>query len=359
MGIWIFLVVLFIQKSMTISLNFLQCPLRWPTLQVIITAGKNPLPAVALIKYSTDGDYEKFYTLAAPCMWGMVPRDHKIYKDPVQTAVRVILARSFIMFFSKFEYQQDPIMKLYGAHLEAHFPEHHEHMLFDSIDIVKNECDSYINWTTKKYGSDVQLLEKAISTTMLGKLANLIVDCTDRVRAKKNWNSHGSTLGMAICQLSSIISGLRKAREEEPNPDINELIPHGVVHTGHKYGNTHSVCTEYMVSTHESRIICGGDEIYLNAERFNQENHIDVVNKMFSETVEGYPSIPAPRPTRTHTYDFGCTFMGAHLVDGECKDTATNADKGFLVLHCLDQLVTQDVALYMLMTSEWFNFTDQ
>ena len=91
-----FLMVLFIQKSMTISLNFLQCPPRWTTLRVIITPGKNPLPAVASIKYSTDGDHEKFYALAAPCMWDMVPMDHKIYKDPVQTTVRVILARSFI-----------------------------------------------------------------------------------------------------------------------------------------------------------------------------------------------------------------------------------------------------------------------
>ena len=33
-----------------------------------------------------------------------------------------------------------------------------------------------------------------------------------------------------------------------------------------------------------------------------------------------------------------------------------NRCKGFLVLHCLDQLVTQDVALCMLTTSEWFYF---
>ena len=94
----------------------------------------------------------------------------------------------------------------------------------------------------------------------------------------------------------------------------------------------------------------------MNAERFNQHNHADIVNKLFSEAVDGYPGIPAPRPTRTHTYDFGCTFMGAQPLDGECKDSATDTDKGFLVLHCLDQLVTQDVALCMLTTSECFNF---
>ena len=342
-----FLMALFIQESMTILLNFLQCPPRWTILRVIITPGKEPLPAEALIWYSTHGDHEKFYALAGPCMWDMVPMDHKIYKDLVQTTIRVILARSLIMFFKKVEYRQDPVTKLY----RAQFPKHHEHMLLDCIDIMKNECDHYINWTTKKYGSDVQLLEKAISTTMLGKLVNLIMDCTDTVRAKKNWNSHCPALGSMICQLSSIISGLRKASEEEPNPEMNELIPRGVVYTGHKYGNTHSVCTECMMSTHESWIIYGGNVIYLNAERCNQENHTDIVNKMFSETVEGYPSIPAPRPTRTYTYDFCCTFMGACLVDGECKDTATDADKGFLVLHCLDQLVTQDMALCMLTTS--------
>ena len=69
------------------------------------------------------------------------------------------------------------------------------------------------------------------------------------------------------------------------------------------------------------------------------------MNKLFSEVVDGYPSIPAPRPTLIHTYDFGCTFMGAQFLDGECKDSATDADKGFLVSHCLDQLVTQDVPL--------------
>ena len=69
-----------------------------------ITSHQSPLPAVALIKYSTDGDHEQFYTLAAPHMWDLLPMEHHIYKDLVQTSVREILARSFIMFFKKFEY---------------------------------------------------------------------------------------------------------------------------------------------------------------------------------------------------------------------------------------------------------------
>ena len=241
-------------------------------MRVIVSPGKNPLPALASIKYSTDGDHEKFYTLAAPHMWDPLPMQHHIYKDSVQTAVREILTRSYIMFFKKFEYRQDPLMKLYGVE----FPRHHEQMLLDCILIVEKECEHYITWMTQKCGSDVQPLKKALSTITTGKLANLIVDCMDTIRSKKNWNSHGAALGLAMCQLSSIISSLGKASEEELRPDFNELIPCGVVHTGHKYGNTHSVCTEYMVSTCKSQIIIGGDEIYLNAERFNQHNHTDI-----------------------------------------------------------------------------------
>ena len=87
--------VLFLHNAVTISLNFLECPPRWTILRVIISPGKKPLPALALIKYSTDG------IMKNSMHW---PMQHHIYKDPVQTAVREILARSFIMFFKKFEY---------------------------------------------------------------------------------------------------------------------------------------------------------------------------------------------------------------------------------------------------------------
>ena len=111
-------------------------------------------------------------------------------------------------------------------------------MLLDCILIIEKECEHYIT-STQRYGSDVQPLKKALSTITTGKLVNLILDCIDTMRAKKNWNSHGATLGSAISQLSLIISSLGKASEEEVRPS-------------YKYGNTHSVCTEYMVSTHES-----------------------------------------------------------------------------------------------------------
>ena len=86
--------VLFLYKSMTISLNFLQCPPRWTTLRVIISPGKNLLAALASIKYSTDRDHEKFYALDTPHMWDLLPMQHHVYKDPLQKAVRETLVRS-------------------------------------------------------------------------------------------------------------------------------------------------------------------------------------------------------------------------------------------------------------------------
>ena len=80
------------------------------------------------------------------------------------------------------------------------------------------------------------------------------------------------------------------------------------------------------------------------------------MHKLFYETVPGYPQVPATRPTRAHTYDFGCTYMGAWLIYGNCKGIATDADIGFMVSYSMDQLVTQDVALCMLTTSHWFQF---
>ena len=139
-------------------------------------------------------------------MWDPLPMEHHVYKHPVQTAVREILARSFIKFFEKFKYQQAPPMKLYGVE----FPRHHEQMLLGCIIIAEKECNFYIT-STQRYGSDVQPLKKALSKITTGKLVNLIVDCTDTIKSKKNWNR---ALGSVTCQLSSIVSSLGKASEE-------------------------------------------------------------------------------------------------------------------------------------------------
>ena len=80
-----FLMVLFLHKSVTILLNFLQCPPQWTTMQIIITPGDNPLPALACTKYSINGYGEKFYTLDPPQVWNNVPMEHHLYKHLVQS----------------------------------------------------------------------------------------------------------------------------------------------------------------------------------------------------------------------------------------------------------------------------------
>ena len=59
---------------------------------------------------------------------------------------------------------------------------------------------------------------------------------------------------------------------------------------------------------------------------------------------------------RAHTFDFNSTYEEAHIVDGECKASATNADIAFMVLHSTEQLVTQELAMSMLTTSHQMAF---
>ena len=124
-------------------------------------------------------------------------------------------------------------------------------MIQECIAIVQTECKHYITFL-QTYRSTVDMMTKTVSRITTGKLARLIVNCTDTVRVKKNWNSHGVTLGSAMCELSLIISSLSNASVSELDANFIDLIPYGVGHTGAKYGN-HGICyAEYMVSAVES-----------------------------------------------------------------------------------------------------------
>ena len=158
-------------------------------------------------------------------------------------------------------------MKSYGAQ----FLQQHEQMILQCIPIMENKSRSYLTFMERDE-SLKKMLTNTLSRITTGKLARLILNCTDTIRAKKNWNSHGATVGSAICQLSLIISSLSNTSVCELDANFIELIPHGVVHTGYKYGN-HDIChTEYMASTVESRVIVGGDEVYLNPSKFKSQS---------------------------------------------------------------------------------------
>ena len=197
------------------------------------------------------------------------------------------------------------------------------------------------------------MLNSAMGIIKMGNIAKLILKCTNTFHAKKNWNSHGASVGSAICQLASILSQMPAASVNELNHNFNVLIPQGNKQTGSKHRH-HNVCyTEYMYSKGEPRVT-GNLEVYLNLDIFRRDNHAAKVKKLFEETVPGYPHAPAPRPTRAHTFDFNCTYHGAHILDDECKASATKAEICFMVLHSTEQLVTQDVAMSMLTTSHTY-----
>ena len=199
------------------------------------------------------------------------------------------------------------------------------------------------------------MLNSTMGIITTGNIAKLILKCKDMFCAKKNWNSHGASVGSVICQLASILSQMQAASVNDLHHNFNVLIPQGNEQMGSKHGH-HNVCyTEYMCSKREPRVM-GNLEVYLNLDIFQRDNHAAKVKQLFEETVPGYPHAPAPRPMRAHTFDFNCTYNGACILDGECKASATKGEIGFMVLHSAEQLVTQDMAMSMLTTSHQMAF---
>ena len=315
------------------------------------------------LKYSVTGNQvedEEFYGLDIVEKFDDEVMAKHVYNDPVQLGVHIVLCRSLIKVFMTFRYEEDPNTKDFAAC----YPFHHEQMLMPIIDIVDNEFAHYCTGINIRLdelaqegdkdghrilSSQLHMLMSAQGIITMENIAKLILKCTDTFCAKKNWNSHGASVGSAICQLASILSQMPAASLNELSHNFNVLIPQGNKQMGSKHGH-HNVCyTEYMCSKYEPRVM-RNFEVYLNLDIFRRDNHAAKVKKLFEETVPGYPHAPAARPTRAHTFDFNCTYNGARILDGECKASATNAEIGFMVLHSAEQLVTQDVAMSMLTT---------
>ena len=138
-----------------------------------------------------------------------------VYNDPVQLAVCIVLCRSLIKVFTTFCYEEDPNTKDFAAH----YPFHHEQMLVPIIDIVDDEFACYCTHMNirldelaqegdkdahRVLSSHMNMVMSAQGIITMGNLAKLLLQCTDMFRAKKNWNSHGASVGSAICQLASI-----------------------------------------------------------------------------------------------------------------------------------------------------------
>ena len=180
------------------------------------------------LKYSVTGNKvedDEFY--------GELMAKH-VYKDPLQLGVRIVLCRSLIKMFTTFRYEEDPNTKDFTAH----YPFHHEQMLVPIIDIVEDEFSHYctdINLRLDELAqegdtdahrvltSHVHMLNSAMGIIAMGNIAKLILKCRDSFCAKKNWNSHGASVGSVIYQLASILSQMQAASVNELNHNFNVL----------------------------------------------------------------------------------------------------------------------------------------
>ena len=212
------------------------------------------------LKYSVTGNKvedEEFYGLDIINKFDDEAMAKHIYNDPAQLAVHIVLCRSLIKVFMTFCYKEDPNTKDFAAC----YPFHHEQMLVPIIDIVNDEFTYYCTHMNIRLdelaeegdkdahqvlNSHMNMLVSARGIITMGNLAKLLLQCTDMFREKKNWNSHGASVGSVICQLASILSQMQSASVNELDRNFNILIPQGNVQMGSKYSH-HNVCyTEYM-----------------------------------------------------------------------------------------------------------------
>ena len=181
------------------------------------------------LKYSVSGNKvedEEFYGLDIMDKFDDEAMAKHVYNDPVQLAVCTVLCRSLIKVFMTFCYEEETNTKDFAAH----YPFHHEQILVPIIDIVNNEFNHYCTHMTRHLDeiaqegdkdahqvltSNMNMIMSAQGIITTGNLAKLLLQCTDTFRAKKNWNSHGASVGTAICQLASILSQMQSASVEE------------------------------------------------------------------------------------------------------------------------------------------------
>ena len=295
----------------------------------------------------------------------------KVYSDPIQEGVRRIVGRSLVRTFALFNYEKHKLVDVYCPT----FGVPHEAKIREVIDIVEYEMNQHqqsMNGIIQNmirqgkddeaawFGNMKRILVENFSRIGAAFVARQIMDTTHSFRVNKNWNSHGAQVGAAMCQLGSILASLENAGNQRlVSTHFAEVIPRGCVQTGAKHGNHDVTYVEYMCAAIEKRMVIGGEECYLNHVKFRKENHAEKVRKLFDEKMVNLDA-PVPRPTRAHTFDFNCTYMGVRLIDGECKGDskpdAKSAASSVLVLHSVEQLSYKKTALSILTTSESITF---
>lgn len=303
-------------------------------MQAVVSQGANPLPAEVRLKYHGQ-DSDSFYGLDQ-AMWVADRAELKVYKHSTQAKVRRLFEEVAIATFAGFKYKHEATAGLYVPH----FGKPHEEVLLDIIKFI----ETLISADTA--------LSHAVQQIGVGRIAELCLDLTHTFRAGKNWNSHGAAVGAATCSIASILAALDSG--VLPNYHQQTGI-RGVQLGGQRHGSHHTHYVEYMCSQPENCSILGVRDNFLEHGNFRRKRHDIIVRQIFNEKL---PTIdyPMPRPVRGHTVDFAACYLGTHVLDGECKDCATNRGpaSAVLVLHSLQQLTYRDVALALLTSSSHF-----
>ena len=165
----------------------------------MISPGPNPLPAVMRLKYavSTDrAENDEFYGMNIVEKFDDEQMQRHVYRDPVQLLLRIIIGRSLVKVFKKFNYEEDTNTKDYAAR----FPVHHEQMLPTFIDIVNDEfyhffSEMLIRVDQMEKASEVDshrglnmelvMLWNVKKTITMGNLAKLFLKCMDTFHKSK------------------------------------------------------------------------------------------------------------------------------------------------------------------------------
>lgn len=310
-------------------------------MQAVVSPGPNPLPAEVRLKFRPHRP-EEFYCADAE-FWYNDEMDIKRYTVKAQLLVRLLFEKALIMTFAKLRYRYDPVPSLYIPH----FGKPHQEILPD----LMNELDQTIISMKRTYNDSA--FATAIDAIGSGYIAEKCLDLTHTFRAGKNWNSHGAAVGAAICDIAGTIASMSSGTLPKHFPQI---AVRGVPLGGQRHGSHNTHYVEYMTAQIENRAYSAHKENFLKHYRFRKEKHDETVRAIFDQKL---PAIhyPSPRPVRAHTVDFAATYLGSHVLDGECKVSCPNrgAFASILVLHSLQQLTYRDTALALLTTSTTFS----
>ena len=146
-------------------------------------------------------------------------------------------------------------------------------------------------------------------------------------------------------QLGSIVASFEDASKKPfVSKHFAEVIPEGVSKRCQAWESWCHLCWVHVCSSGESCDNRWYKLLYQSCE-VQRDGHGEKVR-----SPDPYTCV-----TWAHTVDFNCTYMGARLIDGECKGYAPETDS-ILVLHAAEQLAYKDQGLAMLTTNSSFTF---